>query len=706
MSLSLFSCTDITEWIQWEEEHRPNTFDFSTTSNVGTTIQYTQFPGDVKGSVYFEIYDVNPIKDTAVSRPPLKEGVQPLYTGYTDSNGVFSGDITLPAYMDKAYVYSPNPLVTRLMTADVKNGVFSASDAQESRAATRASVLTRANNNEGYSSKAITEDGWQTLLIGNNYETSHGKLTDSFLNSNVVDTSLKLTASEHSAILTAFNSMRTDVSTGRDVGNFPSSYAKDGDIQITSGDVEGATTAQIAITMIHSATWWTSTLGYYYYSSDADKPTSYDDLKNRAIVIAPNTLTKDTGRSSTKYDKNAPGMDENTTIQLKYFGDYDRSKKEYANTEGTYDFPVGTYIGFVLYTNAWTNQAHNYSIDKVDGNRKTRAATSKACSIKSDGNTLGTSDASLTAAVTIGDVSILAFEDDVLNNEGNYTDVVFALKTTPTGVLDIDKPTNETNTSATTGGVYAFEDLWPNAGDYDMNDVIMESNGEKTSTTYYKESSKTNVVSYSYDSESLIFTVDHNYATLPNQWAVRFNNASDNGITASMIKVTKNDNAADAAITKDGDDLIVQMELVSSSSNTDKYKITINWNKVFSSSDEFAAAYEVQTDYDVFINRPEEKLEVHVPDEAPTSTVDYSLFGTGDDRTLNDNGTRSYWYTSGNNNYYPFAFFLSGATKKDIEKLLDSSNESKRIDELYPDYIIWAKTKGKESTGWYKTTSE
>lgn len=682
--LPLASCKNSDVWDpnsqqnETKQETEVNTFDYNTTSSVKTSISYTSFPNDVKGSVYFEVYDEYPYESTDAFAN-LKSDIEPVFTGYTSADGTFSEDITLPAYMTKAYVYSPNPLVTTLMTADVVDGAFTATDAEATtKASTRSAEGTRAGSN-GYS-KAITEDGWKTLLIGDNYDKTTGKL-----NSNVIYNSgnLKLTDANYKYILSAFNACRESVNTSTDVGNIPYSYGREKDM-VFSKD------AELAITLVQSATWWTSTLGYYYYD-EGEAPTSYNELKNRAIVIAPNTMSKNTSGS-----QNYNGMDENTTVQLKYFGKYENGK--YANETGTTTFPAGTHIGFVLYSNGWTNRAHPTNGEyggswDANGNMPTRAATSMDCCVYASSADQGKP---LTAVFGIGDFVVVSFEDDKLANEGRYTDCVFTTKSNPIDALDVTKVEETVNTNNEKIGVYAFEDQWPSKGDYDMNDIVIDlsrTKSNKLNLTTDKWGTVT--ASYVYVSESFDVTTHHNYATLDNHWAIRIENIATQ-LTTDKIKVTKDGEDIQASITKDGNDYIVQMESVDVSTDHE-YSISLMWEKTFKNQGEFNLAYNKSTDVQVFANRPSENWEVHIPYEAPTSTIDMTLFGTQDDMTNVSTGN---WYTRAGE--YPFAFFLSGATHNDISPLLDRQNESTPIDQLYSKFASWVESNGNNNKDWYK----
>ena len=122
------------------------------------------------------------------------------------------------------------------------------------------------------------------------------------------------------------------------------------------------------------------------------------------------------------------------------------------------------------------------------------------------------------------------------------------------------------------------------------------------------------------------------------------------------------------------------------------YIFEITYGSALSSSEKMAT---IQP----FIFRAEggQNWEVHIPMEAPTSKMDFSYFGKDDDCSDPDKGL--YFVRSGD---YPFAFYLKGANISVFEEtILNRENESKRIDELFPDFLEWSKSGGTTNQNWY-----
>ena len=97
-----------------------NQFDFSTSSDVNVSLQYTLA---TKAPVYFEVYAQEPGTDDAEGNGyKLTEGIEPIYAGFTDEEGKFAQSLDVPAGASKLYFYSPAFFAPTLLTADVNNG--------------------------------------------------------------------------------------------------------------------------------------------------------------------------------------------------------------------------------------------------------------------------------------------------------------------------------------------------------------------------------------------------------------------------------------------------------------------------------------------------------------------------------------------------------------------------------------------------------
>ena len=108
-----------------------NEFDFRTSASTSISLDYA-----ADAEVYFEIYDTTPVRENESGTAYEKiEGIEPLYAGITDEKGRFSAQVELPAYLGKAYVYTPNVHAQTLLVAEKTGGVLTASAVSEAAAA-------------------------------------------------------------------------------------------------------------------------------------------------------------------------------------------------------------------------------------------------------------------------------------------------------------------------------------------------------------------------------------------------------------------------------------------------------------------------------------------------------------------------------------------------------------------------------------------
>lgn len=428
---------------------------------------------------------------------------------------------------------------------------------------------------------------------------------------------------------------------------------------------------EIAINFLGGSTCWNSSLGYYVYR-DGQKPTSLDQAN--VVLVFPNT--QDGFKTKTYNGESTKGVFTGSCVKLKYYPNIASGSQKGA----TYKFPAGYRIGFVLATNAWSNRIPGW-----DSNYRVRSATSSGLSVDKDGNKY---DVPRTAVYkykdkdTNKDYVMVSFEDNTHDN--NFSDVVFTLTTRATidNIPDVD-PKVEVNELK---GIYAFEDLWPAKGDYDMNDVM-------TKSTYTKLVDSKNKI---YE-ESYTFKTYGNYATLTNGLAVRLDGVSTTDNLEFYVKAVGDEDFSALKTTYDATDRVV---VLTNDVNTNKgaeYKV-----KVIHAEN---SPVEKETiDAEPFIFRAEESgdavawWEVHLTGYKPTSKMNFGYFNTGDDCSQPNKDI--FYVRSGE---YPFAFFLAGATETDLSKMLDPNNESVAINKLYSGYSGWVTGNGTTNTDWYKS---
>ena len=652
----------------------PNTFDFSTVQKVKLNVDYSAFK--TYGPVFFGVYTQDPFV-TVEDAPDdqWNEDVTPIFEDYTDANGKYSATIELPTYAQHLYIATGNFFTGMLlMEADVQNGTVSAVAKNETVASSRA--VTRAMG-EGVSTDDISKlklglktDGktwiyqeWKSWL--GTWNSASGR-PDYILDKSTADPKLVISDSEmenlYSAVGTAFTSGSA----------MNKEYCSSPDLLLEQA-------SEVTFTVLGSSTCWNSSLGYYYYTDD-NKPTTPMDMN--IIMVFPNTQDGNWARANknTNYNGNI-GVNRGDVVQLMYYPNI----ADNDTTGATKIFPKGTRIGFILKTQGWGMQGANYSITNYNKNYNTWCATTDGLSYCSPlGNQGGTGKflnpdgesrgAKFSYKASNGEkYTIVSFED--ATDDQDFDDLIFALK--PVNVF-ADLPEVEHRKSST-NGVYAFEDLWPKAGDYDLNDALINVKHEK------EFNDKGKIIK-----ETFYLTTYQNYVELTSGLALTLDTKTTPQSIA-MKKIVKGAEVAEeASFTKDGNVYYLTSDFKGELGTT--YILELTYQNPLGSSADMASVKPF-----LYRSEGEKNWEVHIPMEAPTSKMNTSYFGTGDD--CSDPGKGLYFVREGN---YPFAFYLSGVNISVFENtILKRENESKRIDELFPDFLEWSTSKGTKNQNWY-----
>ena len=678
-----------------------NLFDFSTTQSINLAIDYSVYKA---GAVWFSIYAEYPLSDD--TDPVLRNDLQPVFEAFTNTSGIFNETVTLPAYAEHLYVYTGNFFVKdQLLECDVLNGSAKVT-AQSSPAATR-----------GFIARTRGEDGIQTNSLGTLYQLSYivdwktGDKTDTRIykdwhtplgtwDANSGRPSYLMTSSDESYSKMAFTEAEMK-SIKQTISNTliarkqcPMKYRQAYDLALTEA-------SEVAVTLVGGNTCWNSTMGYYYYA-EGQTPTKPENLN--IIMLFPNTqdgqssFIKDRGNNYNGNIALSPG----DMVQLMYYPNI--ASGDYSNA--TKIFPKGTRIGFILKSNGWGMQktvGDKKYYNSYLGERKDAPTVSRqynAWAASTDGLSYSTDDSqqnkadngtyakpnpegqARTAKFAYENAqgkqyAIVSFEDAC--NDDDFDDVILALK--PVGVFE-KLPTPEEKETKTTG-VYAFEDLWPAKGDYDMNDAVVDFEQVLTWKTPDVKTTEPKIYK-----EAVKLTTYQNYVTLKSGLAVTIENKENP--TSVKMKTIKGADVKEVNFEKDdktylltdnitgtlGTQFIIEFEY--SSGITESQKSTV---KPF-----------------IYRNEGDGRWEVHIPREAPTSKMITSYFGTEDD--LSDPSKGIYYVREG---YYPFAFFLSGTTIEPFKNtILLRDNETKPIDELYPKFRDWSTSKGSKNSDWYK----
>ena len=422
--------------------------------------------------------------------------------------------------------------------------------------------------------------------------------------------------------------------------------------------------AEVVVTFLGQNTCWTCSLGYYYYK-DKEQPKDLNDA--HVIMLFPNTQDGNWFNNPFQAELSA-GINPLTAVQLMYYPNIATGSKEGATTT----FPAGYRIGFVLATNGWNNHVGDFS-----GYKKYRAATSSGLSLSDKGVKF---EEPRTAVYRYGDWILTSFEDYMTDE--NFSDVVIALKSNPVDAIDdipVTNPDEDKTSIDFLKGTYAFEDLWPSQGDYDMNDVVVRYN-------YGSTFDEKNLIY----SESFTFKTFQNIASNQNGLAFHLNTEGNIESTSYSIRQQGEKEFTETTFEYEPQDNVYLLTTNVKENMGAEYKVTVNYSKPISKQSE-AQAFIFKNDADGL------RWEVHVPQEIPTSKINTKYFGQGDDASKPNQSI--YYVRKGN---YPFAFFLSRATESDLSKLLDGTNEKTAINLLYSGYDGWVSSNGEKNKDWYK----
>jgi len=659
-----------------------NTFNFSTVQKVQLNVDYSAFK--TYGPVFFGVYTQNPfIEGSDVDL--WDENATPIFEDYTDANGKFSEVVELPTYAQHLYIATGNFFTGMyLMEADVKNS--SASVVAENLNVVTSPVLNRAAG-PGESTNdlstlnltnIITADGtvtdeklyndWKNWLGSWNSATGY---PDYLLDKSTADSKLVISEDEMEGLYaTVGKAFVSGSALNEEYCSYP--------------DLLLEKESEVTFTLLGSSSCWNSSLGYYWYTDD-NKPTKPSDL--HVVMLFPNTQDGEWGNAvkwNLRSYNNNVGIHRGDVVQLMYYPNIANNDK----TGASKVFPKGTRIGFVLKTQAWSMQGKDYSLNigSFSGEKKYNVWCSTTDGLSYgkklagdngkypnlDGQSRG---AKFSYKAANGDTyTLISFEDAL--DDLDFDDLIFALK--PVGVF-APVPEIENKKSSTTG-VYAFEDLWPNKGDYDLNDAVVNEKHEKE----FNDNGK--IIK-----ETFYLTTYQNYVTKTSGLALTLN-TKKNPSMISMKKIAKGSTVAEeASFTKDGNVYYLTSDIKGELGTT--YILELTYGTALNSSSQMAS---IQP----FIYRSEndeKNWEVHIPMEAPTAKMNTSYFGTADD--CSDPSKGLYFVRSGN---YPFAFYLKGANIEVFkETILNRDNESKRIDELFPGFLEWSISNGATHQDWY-----
>ncbi|MFA7081476.1 MAG: LruC domain-containing protein [Bacteroidales bacterium] len=614
----------------FESPERSDYFDFATVKRYKLDLNYSK-RNDSK--VFFEIYKENPVNINGQKISNLK----PIAKGFTDKNGSVSFDVFIPSGLKQFYVYTSDLGVPSLLEAFADNNVIRF---------VNNSVQTKSTGGFGVETR---DRFWNTGLGGwDNYGKPQALITPDVVSSRLLADVRSTLPEGVSLIATKPHLLSDNTST-----------------VITQN-------ANVFLTFLHEGAGYQNSMGYFVYQTN-NPPTSVSQIEE--ILVFPN---------ASYAQENNGALNTGDKVQLRY--------KDPVTKKFTDVFPAGTSIGWVLVADGFDKSSSKkrgsvggkdlnkfYSISSL--NPEAANKERRHCILLYDEQT---------------QFSIIGFED-MLTTQGDndYEDVLFYASANPIGAIDppphVVGPTTpvQTTYSINYSGSIAFEDIWPYAGDYDMNDVVMEYNIDQI----YNQDNK--IIS-----ASGYYKLVHDGAQLKDGFGFQLG-VDDSKIQSFSLYSSYVDPYSfiqrNAKGLEEGQNLATAVlftnaKHVFNSSTTDRI---FNFNIVFTTP--INSSQSMTPPYNSFIftnsdlNNLSRAQEVHLPNYAPTAKADRSLFGTGHDKSDESLGL---YYVS--DQKFPFAI--------NIPSTFSVPSESTRIDVFYPRFNDWVNSFGATNADWYNST--
>lgn len=416
------------------------------------------------------------------------------------------------------------------------------------------------------------------------------------------------------------------------------------------------------ITFLHEGAGAKNTFGYYTYDLQNPPQTEADiDVIN---IVLPNASASGSGGGLVAGDK-------------VYLG----------------NFPANTGIGWVLLQNAWNGSSVDVNKKRFYSNQdfnRENVTSKRQHFVQLVDNTR--------------EIIIVGIEDILRtsNSDEDFNDLVFYVSVDPWNAVDLDgiPDVDEDGDDEDGDGVpdyaddypddpdkafdnytpfegefssYAFEDLWPNKGDYDFNDLIVNTNynhitnanGQITEMVYKLK-------------------VAHIGASFANGFGIEWPFAPNYIESITGIPYTYANNDVNGTELGQQNAVMIAYPNAFDAEGEDVMEVTIKMATPFHINDLMGAGL------NPFIYADQDRgREIHLMDHEPTSLMNHSYFGQGDDQTM-DNLGLYYRSTTGQ----PWGIYVSHAYKAPTEKVA--------IWNGYLKFNDWVNSFGQQYNDWYE----
>lgn len=651
---------DIPRELYFEEDGH---FDFATTRSVALDVNYGAGLGALS---LVEVYEELPEDGTEA---------EPLYQAVTDEQGCFKTRIKLPTRVEQVWLVNHRFGMPEFVQCEVQNGRIAY---RYERAEGYALAPTRAASE--YNQYVSTVDKGRNLYSIVSWSDQFGNIAGHPL----VSTDKKLSSQEYTTYVSNLQYLLWGSTTTKKKNN--SNLALGGDIVNTKvldkmvnaeGRLVEVESASLSLVFMNEGGWNQNVVGYYYYPT-ANPPKRSGDVKKYICLpnsSKPSHFPYGGGNSSAYHQSGEAPAYAGESVQLLF-----------ENPDGSFtpNFPPGYTIGYFIIANGFrtVTDQNNYKGDpynpgKVDAARAYYFSNEE----------WNSSSAKRYIALSLPDGSIVYGVED--GSDNSFEDVLFMIQGSPNEAIKNEEipsidPDNKILYYKDHAPVtYAFEDQWPQGGDYDLNDVVI---GHER------------IIEYKNDAQNSVrsiedkFTLKGRSASYSDGFAVQLNknflgtltitNSAGEDITSRVRHYTDDQNDGcetyilfeDLQQLREGDQFVIRRTYESAFAKT-------TFEKAESSVNPFVISQFTEAAY-----LAGNMIEIHIPDSG-NRTCKATSAGCSDDR---------YFYVERKgNNYYPYAISIP-------EKHFVSSAEKVCIDKTYPNFDAWVRSKGTTNKDWYK----
>lgn len=626
-------------------------FDFVTTSNVSLQVNLSDASGSPFKGVKISVYEY--ANETLGKK---------LFTAVTNGSGQLKESINLPAYYETVIVKTdfigiPNdlivPITNNQINVNYENGQLVSQTIEEAY-----------QQNSG----SVANQSYHMAEIDIEYMGDYQKYTG---------LPYYLESKRDKISKTLLEYINASLPESMPVPEYHPTYLASG--KKTTLDV--LELADVWITFVHEGAGWTNAIGYYTYQT-GKAPQSINDIKKLNIVF-PNLSFKGSGGALTSGDKVKLGRFEaGTSIGIVLLADGWNGKDS-----GNYNYLVFTDTSLNPESKTelkqhnvllWDEENELFLLGFEDTNREDRACDQ-------DFN-----DAIL--FVTSNPVKAISVENV------NPIDKPGTLDADGDGINDIldefpndpDKAYTSYYPSSSTYGSFAFEDNWPDYGDYDFNDLVIDYQFKH----YLNSDNKVVEMDSKFKVRAIGAGFRNGFGFATNLLPSDVKSSTGQLINSGIVKLNDNgteqnqDNAV-FVVANNVHDLFNTNGFVNTQETDAAIEpATITLNTVFNGAKSYSQLGNAP--YNPFIIVSQDRgREVHLPGYAPTNLVNSELFGTMDDNSDVDKGI---YYRS--KTALPWAIHLPESFEYPKEKA--------DIRDAHLRFRDWAQSFGYSYMDWYR----